>query len=675
MPEQAEATIEKLEGKILIIDDEPDMLNMLADMLANEGFDIDKSLSGKEGLELYDEKLHDLVLTDQQIGDITGIDVLRHVKKKNNHTAVVLITGYASTESTIEAIKLGACDYLTKPVLIIDLIKTVRTHLTAVKQSAQIDELNQAVAEEADKLRHSIAELTLLKRLAERMMSALSFDEGFELILKMLVDDIGADIVIIFDLATHYIRGNSSIKPSRVEIEQLASTINSRGKKQLDRDIGCSIQTLIDHFTLSENESEHKPLSIITVPLLQEGKPFCLLTAASRNDESFERELSGFITKLSQDASDFLSRIKLSIERQQYHTAAIVENSGDGIIVIDPVSGETMLNPVTRNILKLSQEEDQTVATIEEKLEYNFLEDWKELKARIDENILKPVINADREITRQGEKYYYNYRISVLPSGSGGSEKLLIVIHDKTKERSVEEMKNRLMSNITHEVRTPTAVVKEFTSLILDGVAGDLNDTQRQYMQLIQLNIDRLARLIDSLLTLARADSGGFSVVLQPTSLITIIENVTASMKVKFDRKDISISFDLPSDLPLVFADKDAVTQILTNLLDNAFKYSPENTEVKICVLEKGTRIQISIIDQGYGIAPSDQKKIFTRFHRLVDQNDSRFQEGIGLGLSLVKDFVARHGGDIWVESEVGVGSVFYFSLQIAQEDEEHKPA
>jgi signal transduction histidine kinase/DNA-binding response OmpR family regulator len=672
---QAEAVNEKLEGSILIIDDDPAMLEILAEMIKNEGFDTDKAYTGAEGIELYNKKLHNLVLTDLQIGDMTGIDVLKYIKGRNNYTKVIILSGFASTESAIEAIKLGACDYLTKPVRIVDLIKTVRTHLTAAKQNIQIGELNKAVAEERDKLRRSVAELMLLKRLAERMMSALSFDEGFELILKMLVEEIGADVAIIYDLATRNIRGNSSIKLSPIEIEQLATAMNSRGRKHLDRDIGCSIQALTSHFTISKNESGSKLHSIITVPLHHKGKPFCLLTVASRNDEDFERELSDFITKLAQDASDFLSRIKLSLERQQYHTAAIVENSADGIIVINPVSGDTMLNPVAHNILKLSQEEVPTPETIAKKLDYNFLEDWDELKARIHENIPKPVVSADREIIEQGYKSYYNYRISILPSSEGGADKLLIVIHDNTKERSVEEMKNRLMSNITHEVRTPTAVVKEFTSLILDGVAGDLNDSQRQYMQLIQSNIERLARLIDNLLTLARADSGGFTIVLQPLSILTIIETVIASMTVKLDRKNISISQELPPELPLVFADKDAVTQILTNLIDNAFKYSPENTAIKVSAIEKGTRVQISVADHGYGIAPSDQKNIFTRFHRLVDQNDPRFQEGVGLGLALVKDFVARHGGDIWVESEVGVGSVFYFSLQVAQENEEHKPA
>ncbi|MCF7810831.1 response regulator [bacterium] len=675
MVNQSETVVEKLKGSILIIDDDPTILNILTQMLRNEGFDIDQSLTGIGGLELYDKKLHDLVLTDLQIGDITGIEVLEHVKTKKNYTEVIILSGYASTESAIDAIKLGASDYLTKPVKLNDLVKTVRIHLTAVKQNIKIDELNRAVAEERDKLRQSVAELMLLKRLAERMMSALSFDEGYELILKMLVEEIGADIAIIYDLTIQNIRGNSSIKPTRFEIEQLTSAINNLGKKYLNMDIGCPIQSLISRFTTSEEESKDRLLSIIVVPLHHQGNPFGLLTVASRNDEHFERKLSDFITKLAQDASDFLSRIKLSLERQQYYTAAIVENSADGIIVINPVTGETMFNPVARNILKLSHDETPTPDTISEKLDYNFLEDWDELIARVRGKIQKPVINADREIAKQGEKFYYNYRISVLPSSEGGAEKLLIVIHDNTKERSFEEMKNRLMSNITHEVRTPTAVVKEFTSLILDGVAGDLNDSLRQYMQLIQSNVERLARLIDNLLTLARADSGGFSIVLQPISIITIIETVIASMTVKLNRKNISITQDIPPELPLVFADKDALTQILTNLIDNAFKYSPEDTSIEISAIEKGTRVQISVADQGFGIAPSDQKNIFSRFHRLVDQNDPRFQEGVGLGLALVKDFVARHGGDIWFESEVGVGSVFHFTIQVAQENEEHKPA
>ncbi|MFN3821244.1 MAG: sensor histidine kinase, partial [bacterium] len=127
--------------------------------------------------------------------------------------------------------------------------------------------------------------------------------------------------------------------------------------------------------------------------------------------------------------------------------------------------------------------------------------------------------------------------------------------------------------------------------------------------------------------------------------------------------------------IPQVYADRDAVVQIPTNLIDNARKYSPEHTTVTLSLTVKGNHIEMAVADQGYGIPLSQIENIFKRFTRLVDQDDPRFQEGVGLGLPLVKDLITRHGGDIWVESEEGNGSTFHFTLQIAEGSEEMRPA
>jgi len=670
-PENPEASA----GNVLIIDDDTALVEVLTQMLLEEGYQIDTCNTGDEGIESFRRRRHQVVLTDLRIGDMSGIEVLRRIKEINPQSAVIILTGYASTETAVEAVRLGANDYLTKPIRMLDLIKSVRNQMSAVRLATRVTELNKAVAEERDKLRRSVAELSLLKRLAERMMSILSFVEGFEVILNLLVEEVEADVAVIYNINKATARLSASSKPNLTELEQLSRIINERGAELLGSPIRCSVKDFPELEGDMKDDSRNGLLSSVIVPLYLEERAYGLLVAASRRDEQFEANWSEFIAKLSRDSSEFLTRIKRSVERQRHFTAAVVEHTLDGIIVIDPSGSEVLLNPVARSMLDLPPDAVPSIEVVGNRLNFELDEIWEELAPRADKEMKHRNVVLHREIALKDQTTYYRLNLSVLPSEENEEGLLLIVIHDVTKERSVEEMKKQLISNITHEVRTPTGVIKEFIALIQDGVAGELTDAQRQYVNIMHSNIDRLQRLIQNLLDLARADTGGFTLLLKPTELKPIIETVVASMEVKLARKNISISVDMSAELPLIYADRDAVIQILTNLVDNAFKYSPNDTSITISTNVKGARVEISVADQGYGIAPADQEVIFTRFHRLVDQDDPRFQEGVGLGLALVKDLVTRHGGDIWVESKEGVGSTFHFTLQIAAEDEEHRPA
>jgi len=662
-------------GRILVIDDEQPIVEAIARMLETEGYQVDVATSGAEGVSRFREGLQDLVLTDLRLGDMTGTDVLREVKVLKPGTAVIILTGYATTESAVEAIKLGANDYLTKPVRMSELSMAVRNQMSSVKLSVKIAELNSEVAEERDKLRRSVAELSLLKRLASRMMSALSYFEGFELILAFLVEEVKADVALIYDIERNSARLSANSNPNKSELLQLCEVINSRVGEIVDGIVCTPDIFKAGDYTVSEDQ-QGSIASSLSVTLYQEGRPFAMLVAASRTDRDFHQKWQEFAQKIAEEASEFLSRVKRSVEHQQHWTSAIVEHTLDGLVVMHLTNGKFLVNPIARSFLEIPLGQNPTRQLIEDRLSIKLTEILEELNSTDESGSLKRTIVRHADIQWRGKPLYVRLNISKMPAGREATgDELLLVIQDVTQERAVEEMKAKLMSNISHELRTPTAVIKEFISLILDGVAGDLTSSQRQYIQIMQSNIERLSRLIENLLTLARSDSGGFSIVLRPLDLPSIIKMVAESLTPKMSHKGMKLIVNLPPSLPLVYADRDAVTQILTNLIENARKYSKENTTVQVSAVAKGSRVELAIADQGYGIPASEQEAIFKRFHRLVDKDDPRFQEGVGLGLPLVKDLVTRHGGDIWLTSEVGVGSTFFVSLQIASENEEEHSA
>ncbi|MBM3327249.1 MAG: response regulator [Calditrichaeota bacterium] len=665
----------EIPAKVLVIDDEQSVTMAITALLQNEGYDVDSALSGAEGLQIFRERQHDLVLTDLRLGDISGTDVLREVKSIRPRSAVIILTGYATTESAVEAVRLGANDYLTKPVRMSELAMALRNQIAAVRLNERIEALGKAVEAERDKLRRSVAELTLLKRLADRMMTAMSYREGFELILNFLVDEVQADVAAVFDLKRGELGLSSASRPNEQELDKLIEIINERGSKLSDWRTPCSRASITQSIASESANPDYMLRSWIVVPVKQEDETFGLLAAASRQDDDFEIKWFDFVEQLALAASEFLSRMKRSVERQQKMTSAIVEHTLDGLAVIDIAKPEVLLNPIARSLLEVPLGAEPTIEHIEKRLNCNLIECWGELHNQGESSAQRRTIVKHSDITWRGQHVFLRLNVSRLLETGSKDGLMLLSLYDVTQERAVEEMKNKLVSNISHELRTPTAVVKEFISLILDGVAGDLNPNQKQIIGIMRSNVERLARLIENLLSLARADSGGFNVVLRPESLYPLVEAVTESLKPKLAHKRMTLTVDLPPDIPLVYADRDSVTQILTNLIENARKYSQENTEVRVTAVTKGNRIEIAVADQGYGIPPGEIENIFKRFHRLVDKDDPRFQEGVGLGLPLVKDLVTRHGGDIWVVSEVGKGSTFYFSLQTAQEDEDQKIA
>jgi signal transduction histidine kinase len=224
-------------------------------------------------------------------------------------------------------------------------------------------------------------------------------------------------------------------------------------------------------------------------------------------------------------------------------------------------------------------------------------------------------------------------------------------------------MKTAFVSTVSHELRTPLTSIKGFISTLLADEDGDYYDqeTQREFYHIIDMECDRLTRLISDLLNVSRIESGhALDLNPKPVNLAQLIEKVVTVQRSYTDKHEFVV--DIGPGLPLIVADEDKVDQILTNLTNNAIKYSPRGGRIKISAAANGGAARVSISDEGMGIPKEHLPKVFDRFHR-VDNRDTREVGGTGIGLYLVKHLVEAHGGRIWVESEVGKGSVFTFDL------------
>ncbi len=246
------------------------------------------------------------------------------------------------------------------------------------------------------------------------------------------------------------------------------------------------------------------------------------------------------------------------------------------------------------------------------------------------------------------------------------------LFNDITEMRNVDKMKTAFVSTVSHELRTPLTSIKGFISTLVQDTEGFYDtDTRHEFYTIIDTECDRLRRLIDDLLNVSRIESGkALSVNITDVDIREIAEKVVRAQRSYTTKHELKIDLD-PKIPAKIQADADKIEQILTNLVNNAIKYAPKGGDVIVGGrMMSDELIQLGVTDQGMGIPKEQIGKMFQRFHR-VDNRDTREIGGTGIGLFLVKNLVEIHHGKIWIESEVGKGTTFFFTLPTTQPEEE----
>jgi len=240
--------------------------------------------------------------------------------------------------------------------------------------------------------------------------------------------------------------------------------------------------------------------------------------------------------------------------------------------------------------------------------------------------------------------------------------------------RKIDVMKSEFVSIASHELRTPLAAIKNAVQLMLSGKTGEINENQSKFLSMAERNINRLTNILNDLLNLSRIESGKIELKFENLVLKGITELTASSLRPQADVKSIQIEVEISEQLPAVYGDPEKIEQILTNLIGNAIKFTPEGGKIIISAKhlskekegEYGDKVAVSIKDNGIGIPPEHLEPIFEKFHQ-VEGSLQRSVSGTGLGLAITKGLVEAHQGKIWVESEVEKGSTFTFTLPLAE--------
>jgi len=227
--------------------------------------------------------------------------------------------------------------------------------------------------------------------------------------------------------------------------------------------------------------------------------------------------------------------------------------------------------------------------------------------------------------------------------------------------------KDEFLSHVSHELRSPLTAIKQFTTILLGGLAGKLNPEQREYQQIVLRNIRQLQAMIDDLLEVTRLETGKLTVEPERVSVAIAVTDSFNTLQGSARAKGVTLSYNLPPNLPSANADATRLRQILIILLDNAIKFTPEGGSVIIQarVFHKDPRfLLLEVSDTGIGISPEMGQRIFERLYQVSERTETS-RKGLGLGLHICKELVTRQGGEIWAQRRSDSGSVFSFTLPV----------
>lgn len=333
---------------------------------------------------------------------------------------------------------------------------------------------------------------------------------------------------------------------------------------------------------------------------------------------------------------------------------AVIREMQMGVIVLDPDKKILYANPFIYENFPLE-------GVIEGKKVDDIINDKALLKA-ID-TVFPLKGKKSQEITIQG-KGNQVLEVRLVPfSIESGSKVLIGFFQDVTEEKRVEAIKRDFVANVSHELRTPLASIKGYTETLLGGALDD-KGILKKFLTIIDRHANRMTALIEDLLTLSKLESHQMPMTFEPLNIKNIISGVIQGFEKQVKDKGIEIIMDITDgEIPKVMGDKGRLEQVVVNLVDNAIKYTNDGV-VKVVAKKVENVLRVDVEDTGIGIPEKDIPRIFERFYR-VDKGRSRELGGTGLGLAIVKHIIQGHNGKIWVESRLGTGTTFSFTLPL----------
>lgn len=527
---------------------------------------------------------------------------------------------------------------------------------------AKLEERPAAPTPIAREVTEEIAPLTELDTTLRRLVQRIAMILQAEKVLMMFFDRETGELV--------------AIPPAYGIDESLLSMVRMRATQGISGQVFREGHPAIFHDAVSDPRTQGDPFSILhvqnglTVPLVIEKRDEenrvidrqtigILHVFNKRHGEDFNDEDVRLLERMAKNAASVISNLKLyqEIIEEKEELLQTIESLNAGLVLTTANGAIAQMNASARNIFGVNSEaigksyqdiihEPRICSQIQSSLEGRETEQ------------LEITIHRDGRSERT-----YQVQSALVKNEDGRTIGVVTVFNDVTELKNIERMKSAFVATVSHELRTPLTAIKGFISTL---IADDHFPEQerKEFYTIIDHECDRLTRLINDLLNIARIEAGeSLKPHYQKVDIVQLARKVLLIQKQSTNRHELLL--DAEENIPEIIGDQDKLDQILTNLVSNAIKYSPNGGKVTVSIKKEEPNIHIIVSDEGIGIPKEHLPKIFERFHR-VHTEDNRRIYGTGLGLYLVKHLVEQiHLGKVWAESEVGKGSKFHVLIPI----------
>lgn len=645
------------QARILIVDDEPHNRKLLEVMLTPEGFLLETADDGEEALACMARQPPDLVLLDVMMPGMDGYEVAATIKNDSatKHIPIIMLTALDDREAIMRGLNAGAEDFLSKPVDRAELRVRVRNLL---RLKAYGDYYSSA----SRKLEAEVASRTA--DLVERTTTLEQ--QAAVLIQHAALLDLAPNAIIVRDL-------------------QYRIRFWNRGAEVL---YGWPRAEALGEVTYELLQTEFpEPIDSISKALLRDGQWEGEVVHHTRDGR---RILVASRWGLQRGAEDMASRVltinnditeqrradaehRLLSERLSLATDVAKVGVWDWDLASDALTWDTTMFEIYGLSPVVPMAYDEWTAMVHPE---DLAHVEATLQSAIDE---KGEGSAEfRIIMADGSVRNMTAAERVVLDDQGDVSRVIGVNMDVTERKDAEEalaqsrrdqlqFKDDFLSHVSHELRSPLTAIKQFTSILLSGVAGELNTAQREYQEIVLKNIHQLQSMIDDLLEVTRLETGKLTVEPEGVSVSDAITDTIDTLQGPARAKGVSLSWDVPPDLPVAYADRTRLRQILIILLDNAIKFTPDGGSARIRARQTDQDppvLLLEVSDSGCGISPEIAENIFERLYQ-VSEPTQESRKGLGLGLFICKELVTRQGGRIWVNSQPHQGSTFSFTLPI----------
>ncbi|MCB0171599.1 MAG: GAF domain-containing protein [Anaerolineae bacterium] len=504
-----------------------------------------------------------------------------------------------------------------------------------------------------------LSEMSLLYTMAQKISSSLDLEDVLNMIVTSLRQAIGCRACCIFLLDETgqqlEIKAADGLKPQWREAAKLKLGQGAAGRAAAE---GRSVYLPDTQRDASYIFFDKDVKSLLVVPLQAQGKIIGTINVDDDRTHAFGPTQERLLTIAAAQAGITIENARLftqiSEERQQMQ--AIIQHMADGLLLIDSHGTIITCNPPLAMVLGVSPLQIIGKNVNDPHLHPNLISVTRPMTEHARTGVLATEVSIDTPHPRA-------LQILTTPVTGHHKERFgeIRLIHDVTKERELDQLKDDFYSTISHELRTPLFSIQGFAQIMLEEESLDA-PTRREFLNTIQRQALQLSEMVNNLLDLSKFDAGKMELVREPVALLNLLNQTVSKLQGFAHQQGIRLVTGLPKYLPPITGDSERLEQVLTNLIGNAIKFSEAGQMVLITAAENDAEVLVKVKDKGIGIPAEDLEHIFSRYYQATNKSE-RSAMGSGLGLHIAKKIIVGHQGKIWAESEAGQGSTFCFTL------------